>query len=115
MLLVANPFYRLWVGPDVPVPFELSAALAVYTLVFTWNGLFGMFINGTGKVLLQTVAALVTSVLAIGLGVLFAGSLRLGSAGVVLATTLVLLPGTVIWPIQMRRLLNGTARGVWAR
>ena len=113
MTLAADRVYALWVGKTVVVPFSLSVSMAIYVLIIAWSNIFAYFINGTGKIRLQLWAAVIVSVLNIGLSILLADTVGLRSTGVVLATCIALLPGCILWPIQMKKLVAGTATGIW--
>jgi O-antigen/teichoic acid export membrane protein len=115
MTLVANHVYRLWVGSEVEVPILLSVTTALYVSIVAWSSIFAYFVNGLGKIRLQLWVAMGIAVCFVPLALFLASVPWLGSAGVVLATCLCLLPGCVIFPLQTKKLLAGTARGVWAR
>lgn len=115
MTALAGRAYSLWVGDKVQVPFALSALMGLYVLIVAWSNIFAYFINGTGKIRLQIWAAVGVSILNVGLAILLAGRLSLGGTGVVLASCIALLPGCFIWPIQMKKLVSGTADGIWAK
>ncbi len=113
MLVCADLVYVLWIGRAVDIPFSLSAALALYVLIVAWSNIFTYFVNGTGKIRLQLIVAVVTSFVMIPIALLIAGKGGLHTTGVVLAICLVLLPGAILWPIQTAKLLSGRATGIW--
>ena len=113
MLLVANKFYHFWVGDRVQVPFALSASLAVYAAILTFNTKYVSFINGSGKIWLQFVVSIFTGLANIPLSVYLAKYTPLGVAGVPASMCITLVPALFLWPLQYRKLINGTARGVW--
>jgi O-antigen/teichoic acid export membrane protein len=115
MTVAAGHVYRLWVGTAVEVPILLSVTSALYVSIVAWSSIFAYFVNGLGKIRLQLWVALGIAVCFVPLALLLSSVPWLGSAGVVLATCLCLLPGCVIFPLQTKKLLAGTARGVWAR
>jgi len=115
MTLCAHAAYAFWVGPGVTVPLQLSIAMAAYVLIVAWSTLFAYFINGTGKIALQLWVSLLAALAVIPLAIHFATGLGLGSAGVMLAVCVALLPGCFLWPVQVRKILSGTAGGIWAR
>ncbi len=113
MLLAADWAYRIWVGTIVQIPFSLSLVMGVYVLVYTWSSIYVNLINGTGKIRLQLWNGVILALCVIPLSYLLAKPFGLGNTGVILATCLCLFPGCILWPIQTRRLLAGTARGIW--
>ena len=115
MVLCADQAYALWIGHAVHIPFSLSAAMGAYVLIVAWSSIFSYFVNGTGKIRLQLIVAVLMSVFMIPLALVLAGTGGLHTTGIVLAICLVLLPGAVLWPIQTRKLLSGRATGVWTQ
>ncbi|MBK8505598.1 MAG: polysaccharide biosynthesis protein [Saprospiraceae bacterium] len=112
MLLVANSFYALWV-PEIPVPFMLSAAMCLYVLVLAWGNIFVMYINGVGKVKLQVIVSMVGALINIPLSIFFAKNLQMGSAGIIMASTICIAFGPMVAPFQFNKLITNTASGIW--
>lgn len=111
MLLFSNFVYRLWVGDEIKVPFLLSAAIATYIIVNAWCTIFSVFLNGVGKLKLQLYSGLIGALINIPLA-LFLGK-QIGITGVVLST-LILAVANAIWsPLQYRKIMTGTATGIW--
>jgi O-antigen/teichoic acid export membrane protein len=111
MLFFSNIVYRLWVGDEIKVPFLLSAAIAGYIIANAWCTIFSIFLNGVGKLKLQLYSGLIGALINIPLA-LFLGK-QIGITGVVLST-LLLAAGNAIWsPIQYRKIMNGSAKGIW--
>jgi len=115
MVAAADEAYALWIGHAVHIPLSLSAATGAYVVIVAWSSIFSYFINGTGKIRLQLLVAIPTSLAMVPLAVFLAGPVGLRSTGVVLAICIVLLPGTVLWPMQTRRLLGKRATGIWSQ
>ncbi len=115
MTVFADLFYRYWVGTSVTVPFSISLTMGVYVLIGTWSNIYVNFINGTGKVQLQTLSAIAVSILNIPLAIVFVRIFGMGIGGVILAPCVCLLPWVFVWPIQVKRILSKTATGVWAK
>lgn len=115
MLILAGWVYPRWIGSDVQIPFVLSASVALYVMIFTWASIDVNLLNGVGKIQLQLWNGICIALAVIPLSWVLSVRLGWGSPGVVLAGCAVLLPGCVLWPLQTKRLLSGTARGIWAR
>ena len=115
MTVVADRLYSIWLGNTIQVPFALSICMGLYVLIIAWSNIFAYFINGTGKIRLQIWAAIGVGAANILLSIVLARTLGMRSTGVVLASCIALLPGCFIWPIQMRKLLNRTATGIWSK
>lgn len=112
-IILAPTIYALWVGKRVQIPFLLTLCMGLSIIVMCLNNITVVVINGLGKIKLQLFSALFSAAINLPLSILFGQYLGLGSAGVILATTLSLLSGSVIGFLQARRLLNRTAAGIW--
>ena len=113
LLAVSGVFYRVWLGGAVTIPFALSAFMALFAVVYSWNLMFGYFTSGVGKIRIQLWAAVFAGIANIPLSIFFARFM--GTPGVILATIVCMLPASVLLPIQYRRILAGRAGGVWDR
>ncbi len=114
MLFVSTHFYQFWV-PEIKVPFLLSVMMCIYVNILAWGNIFVVFINGVGKIKLQLVAGIVSTLINIPLSYFFAQTLGLGVAGVIIATIICVAYGPVLAPIQFKRIIKGTATGIWNR
>jgi O-antigen/teichoic acid export membrane protein len=115
MVLLANTVYLLWVGNRVKVPFALNVCMGMFVIVSCWNSINSLILNGIGKVKLQLIVALFCAVVNIPLAILFGRYLQMMSTGVILATTVSLLTGSLLGSVQVRKLILGRARGIWNR
>jgi O-antigen/teichoic acid export membrane protein len=113
MLLFSNLVYKMWVGKEIIIPFSVSAVLAAYFIINTWNGIYCVFLNGVGKIKLQLYSGILDMAIHIPLAI-YLGK-RFGIAGVVLS--LVILCGlNMIWTImQYNKIINNKATGIWAK
>jgi len=109
----ADTFYRLWVGSSIRIPLLVSISMGVYILMGAWCSIYVNFINGTGKIQLQFYTTIVSSIVNVPLIIVFVKYFHLGLAGVILAPSLCLLPLCFLWPLQVKKILSGTATGIW--
>jgi O-antigen/teichoic acid export membrane protein len=112
MLFFSDKIYRLWVGPDIKVPFLLSATIVFYIIINSWNAIFSVFLNGVGKIKLQLYSAIAGSLINIPLAI-FLGK-QIGISGVVLSTCLLGIANAIWSPVQYFKIINGKAKGIWA-
>jgi len=112
MLALSKWFYNLWV-PEIPVPFLLSASMCLYVLALSWGNIFVMYINGVGKVKLQVLVSIVGAIINIPLSIFLAKSLGMGTAGIILASTICIGFGPILGPIQFKKLISNKATGIW--
>ena len=113
MILVANSFYKIWIGNKIKIPFILSISMAVWVLISTWTSIFGNFLSGVGKIRLSLYHSIIMIVVNIPLSIFLAKYLNLGSAGVIIGTCLCMLPQVFLHPIQYKKIITNKATGVW--
>jgi O-antigen/teichoic acid export membrane protein len=111
MLLFANKVYEEWTEGKIKVPFLLSATLLLYIMLNAWCQIFSIFQNGVGKIKLQLYSSIFGAIVNIPLALFLAK--HMGISGVIMSTVLL---GTInaLWsPIQYKKIINGTATGIW--
>jgi len=113
VLVFSNEIYNLWIGNKVQVPFMLSLAVFIYMSFFTFGMIFNIFVNSTGKVLLQTISLTILTIVFIPLVKYLIYQQKMGVIAIPTALTIVMLYTVVIAPIQSNRLLNGNAKGIF--
>jgi len=115
MVIVSGPFYSVWVGNEVKVPFLITLFMGLFILISTWNNIYVYFINGTGKIRFQLYSSIIAAMANIPLSIYFARDLGLGAAGVIMATCVCLFPGTILAPYQYFKIINKKDNGIWGR
>ncbi len=115
MLLFADTFYKLWVGDQIKVPFILSAVMSLWVLISSWTSIFGNFLNGVGKIRLSIYHSIVMIIINIPLSIFLAKYLDLGSAGVIMGTCICVLPQVFLHPIQYKKIITNTDKGIWGK
>lgn len=113
MILLSNVVYTAWIGNRVKVPLVLSVCVGLFVVISCWNSVNSLILNGIGKIKLQLAVALFCAIINIPLAILFGSHFHMMSTGVILATTVSLLAGSLLGTIQVRKLILGTARGFW--
>lgn len=115
MLICADLFYGLWLGDRLEVPFLVSLFMALWVMMATSTAIYSNFVSGVGKIRISFFHAIFVSIVNIPLSIYFAGHLGMGSAGVILATCLCVLPRALVQPLQYAKLMRGNATGIWNR
>lgn len=111
MILCSSFVYKVWVGDDVYVSFGLSALMGIYVFVLIWSLSFSSILNGMGKLKIQAFNIIVAAVLFYP--ICYNCAKLFGVTGVVIGMCLVNLPGALLNTIQLRKILNGSAKGFW--
>lgn len=106
MIIFSKPIINLWIGNTLNIPPSLPIFMGIYFLTSIWNNIFAMFINGTGRIKLQTITALLSIVINIPLTLYLWKNTGLGVSGIVVASTLSLLLAAIALPIQTYYLLK---------
>ena len=115
-LVAASDFvYGFWLGDRVLIPLSLTALMGCYHAMQMFGSIFVYFVNGVGKLSVQLYHGIVFATLNIPLSVYLAKYLEFGVAGVILATCVGQLAVMIWGPLQYRKLIGGTASGVWNR
>ena len=115
MVFLSGAIYKIWVGDQVYIPFKLSLVMGVFVIISNWNNIFAYFINGIGKIRLQLYYSIFIAIINIPLSIYFAKNLGIGITGVMTATCVCVIIGSVWVPIQYSKIINKKATGIWAK
>lgn len=113
LVLISPIVYRLWLGSQLRIPFMLTLLMGVHFAILAFSQVFSKYINGVGKLRVQTIYAVVSGIVNIPLSVFLASTCSLGVNGVILATIISTAPVLYLAPYQYWQLLNSRARGIW--
>lgn len=113
MLIVSDWVYKIWVGSAVVIDFSLSVAIAIFMIINNLGAIYLNLINGIGTVRIQLMVYFVFAILSWPLMV-FLGR-EYGVVGIVLVPTMALLMLTTLAKLQLHRIMENTATGVWAK
>lgn len=111
MLLLSDHIYRIWLGSDITIPFELSCLIALYVFITITSTAFSYFLNGMGKLFVQISNTVIIAILFFPVCWLM-GSFY-GIYGVVCSMCLLNLSGALLNYVQVKKLTNNTASGIW--
>lgn len=90
----------LWIGKNKIVPGEsVALMMALYSIVLNWSNIYSHYLNGIGKLKLQTIVAVVQAIIIIPLCFLFTKYFEFGLFGIMLSMTLCILPFAILGPI----------------
>lgn len=111
-MIVVSPFiYKIWVGAKVEIPLILSATIALYVAILISSLSYSNFLNGFGKLRLQTINTVSVAVLFYPL-CWFLGS-TFGLIGIIAGMCLLNLSGLIINKIQFDKIISRKAFGIW--
>lgn len=111
MVLVSNFVYKIWIGTEVTIPITMSILMAVYVFIIISSLTYSNFLNGLGKLKLQTINTVTVALLFCPL-CWFLGNI-LGIYGILVGMCIVNTSGLLLNRIQFYKVLNGVASGIW--
>lgn len=113
MVVLANPFYDIWVGENVHIQMSTTVSIAVYICLFNLGQIYMYMINGIGTVMIQLIIFLTFALIA---WPLMALSCRwFGLPGIVIIPSIVVLLQAICGKIQIGKVIHERATGLWRR
>ena len=118
MLVVILGFISPWIYPywtlgKVEVPESMTILMGIYIIIIMFSLYFANILYGTGKIFVQMVTTLLEAVMFIPLAIW--GSKLYGISGIIIALILSNLPCAITNVTQYYKIINGKARGIWAK
>lgn len=113
IFIYSGQLYKLWINDSVHIPTALSLCMLVYMAVYMWHTLHVYFLNGIGKIRLQLIVVLTSITVGIPL-ILYLGKLY-GLNGVVAGNALIFFVMGLVYTLQFKKIISGTATGIWNR
>lgn len=111
MTVFSNFFFKKWIGDSVNIPISLSVCMGIYVLCQTAGNLYMYLINGTSKVRLQMIIYVVFALFAIPS--MSYSCQKFGITGIIIIPSFVFMLQAIIGKIQIRKLINRTATGIF--
>lgn len=111
MAILAPWIYHIWVGDSVNVPVFMTWIVTLYILVYCWGNFNGILLVGMSKLKLNTIIVTLGMLVHIPLSYCLSGII--GAYGVVVSMILINLVYGIIYRIQLNKILEGTAVGIW--
>ncbi len=117
LFIISDSFFAFWIGEDkmktMLISKKLKILLIIYFLLFSFGGIFNMFINGVGKITIQMYSLLIGAILFVPIAFFFIKYLNWGVESVVIASILANFYSPIIAPYQYYKILNKKAYGIW--
>ena len=90
----------LWLGEKKIVPgTKVAIIMGIYAIILNWSNIYSHYLNGIGKIKLQTIIAVFQAITIIPLCFLFTRYFTLGLFGIMISMTLCMLPFAIIGPV----------------
>lgn len=113
MLALSAFVYRIWLNGEVDIPFGLSVAMLLFMLSCIISNVYMYMINGIGTISLQLIIYVVMAIIA--WPVLTLSARYLGVEGVLFFPIFVYCIQAIVAKMQLDRILDGRAKGIWCR
>ena len=113
IMAIVSPFvYRIWLGKElIDIPFLITSLVLIFCTFEILYRIYGVFINGMGKLYVQIWLTSILAILYIPLAI-FLGRI-LGLVGVLTANIIIFFANYIWAKIQCSMLINMTATGIW--
>lgn len=113
MVVLSPVAYNLWIGDKVEVPYMMTVLVALYVMAYGWMNVNGTLIVGMGVIRIDTIIAVIGMFVHIPLALML--SHYCSAYGVVISMFIInSFYGWVLF-IQLRKILNNTANGIWIK
>lgn len=113
MVAISPIIYHLWIGEKANIPLLMTCCVAIYMLIHSWDTLQVQLINGIGAIKLQTYVTTIGLILHIPLSLCIGQ--YIGAIGVVISMVIINIIYSSFFTIQISKLLNQKAKGIWAK
>lgn len=113
MIFGSSFIYQLWIGDKANIPFIMTLIVGVYMMIHSWNSLQVQLINGIGAIKLQSYITLIGIILHIPLSFLLGR--YIGAIGVLCSMIIINIIYSCFFTIQIRKILNQKAIGIWLK
>lgn len=112
IILVASPFvYDIWIGSDVAIPFTVSLSMAFFVFCQTYSTINSYIINGIGALKIQT---LVYVFFALTSWICFSYVCKFGLESLIIYIGFIYFIIALFEHIQLNKIFNNKAKGIWA-
>lgn len=111
MLFIADWVYKIWLDNNVSIPFSLSLTMSCYTLIQILGNIYMYQINGIGKIRLQLLIFIIFAIISIPF--LNWCCINYGTKGALFPPIIVCCIQTLSSRIQLHKIFNGQAKGIW--
>lgn len=114
MILMSNCIYGIWIGNKANVPFLMTLITGIYQFILIWSSRYSFVLNGIGYLRLQLIMTMLAAIVYIPLAITV-GKLTHNINYLLLVMCLVNIPGLIVNAIQYRKIVDGTAKGIWKK
>ncbi len=111
LFFISGYIYKLWIGERLVIPSSLSMLTTIYIALLVIKAPFSIFINGFGKLKMGILS--ITFSMFIFVPLMYFLGTDYGVTGILWAMILIQIPSGILQPIQVYKIVNKKARGLW--
>lgn len=111
LTLISKFVYHIWLGDKVSIPFIMTIMVSLYVIVYCFVTLEGTLLVGMGKIKLNTIIVTIGMIIHIPLSLFL--SRYIGVYGILTSMISINLIYSLVYKIQVDKLLNNNADGIW--
>jgi O-antigen/teichoic acid export membrane protein len=115
MVLISPLIYKVWLSGQVNVPFQLTLFIGLFAIINNLTGMYVTLINGTGKIQVQTIYALISMTITIPISFFLVKTCHFGVSGFGLSLFVMSISGAIITRIQYKKIVNKLDYGIWSK
>lgn len=101
-----KPVVKIWLQKELTFQPGLIMVMVIFYSIYTLLGVECQFINGTGMIKTQLIVYIIIGLLNIPFSILLGVSLGLGSVGIRIATTVLVLFAVIVLYFDLKRIIN---------
>lgn len=105
--------FNIWLGEKVKISTALNIGMAINILIYILYAPSTILLNGMGKLKIQLISLSACALINIPLSLFLVKNTNLGSVAVIIATIICLIPHTILSQIQLYKIINFKAKGIW--
>ena len=114
VMVIVSPFvYKIWIGDSVLIPLNLTIMMAIYFSITVAYQPYNYFLNGVGKIKIQSILHFIITLINIPLSIFLAIKIDLGIYGIIAATIICVTLFLIFSPLQYYKIINNKAVGIW--
>ena len=114
ILIFCNQLYALWIGTEIEIPFKVSLLVFLFTGITLFKETYVSFINGVGKLNLQTLYSIVTLILQIPFAYILTRVFHLGISGILFLNIFWVAIAFLLWRKQYKIVMKNKYLGrIW--
>ena len=114
MVALSDIVYAIWIDRQTVIDIRMSIVMAAYIFILIYSMRYSYFINGIGTLRLQLIFTATAAIVFIPLAYLATWWTH-DIIWFMVVMCLVNIPGLIVNRIQFYKLINGKAKGIWAK